>query len=152
MTSQNLCSLSQKRCWGLLFLTLMIAVMILFLLYTSEDPRWSSNYWVHWLSSHFHLNPHLAATFVNGLRKTLHFTGYGCFGLILWGYFFLWQLKKPLIWGLLGVLLIAILDEYTQSFATFRFGKAGDVLLDFLGAVVFTGIIKIFFRVHQNIS
>ncbi len=152
MESKNIFPLDQLRNWSLFFLTIGIILLICFLLYTSEDPRWGSGYWEQWLTFHFHLNPHQAATFVNGLRKTLHFTGYGCFGLILWCYFFLWQLKKPLIWGLLGVLLIAALDEYTQSFTTFRFGKPGDVLLDFLGAVVFTGIIKIFFRVHQNIS
>jgi VanZ family protein len=130
----------------LVALTIIIILIFFFLFHTSEDPNYGSGYWTLWVTFHLHISYHHAAMIVNGLRKTLHFIGYGGIGLILWSYFYLWRFKIPLVWGLLGVLLIASLDEYTQSLTTFRFGKPEDVLLDFAGAVFITGIIKICFK------
>jgi VanZ family protein len=123
-------------------LTAIILFVLFFLFHASEDPHYGGGFWTQWVTSHFYISHHHAAIIVNDLRKTLHFIGYGCIGLILWLYFYLWRILNPLVWGLLGVLVIASLDEYFQSLTTFRFGKPEDVLLDFVGAVFITGTIK----------
>lgn len=140
---------SQKaRRRNLLILSFILALIIIFLLYTSEDTRWGSGNWEKWLISHTHCGYPSANFIVNILRRTLHFLGYGVIGLLSWIYFYLWGFKKSLRYGLIFTAMIAMLDEYAQSLTTFRFGKPQDVLLDMIGAIVLTGLVK--FHVRGN--
>ncbi|HEX3045201.1 MAG TPA: VanZ family protein [Bacillota bacterium] len=131
------------RFWSLVIVTLTLAGVIGFLLYTSEDPHWGSGFWAQWLRSHFHIGYLTARNIVNGVRKTLHFLGYGGIGLLCWFYFYLWGLKKPLLAGLILTALVAVMDELAQSMTGFRFGKPLDVALDMVGAVIITAAIRI---------
>jgi len=76
--------------------------------------------------------------------------GYGIIGLLSWRYFYLWGFKRPLRYGLIFTVMLAILDEYTQSLTTFRFGKPQDVLLDVIGASVVTGLVKLCVRNNRS--
>jgi VanZ family protein len=130
----------------LVALTVILAFIILFLVYTSEEPRWGGGYWERWLVAHIRINQVDAHELVFLVRKTLHFVGYGCLGLLLWLYCFLWILKNA-YWSGIGItLLIAMLDEYIQSHTSFRTGKPEDVLLDFAGAVIITGLINYYIK------
>jgi VanZ family protein len=131
------------RFWSLVIVTLALAGVIGFLLYTSEDPHWGSGIWAKWLRSQFDVGYLTARNIVNGIRKTLHFLGYGGIGLLCWFYLYLWGLKKPLLAGLILTALVAVMDELAQSMTGFRFGKPLDVALDIVGAVVITAAIRI---------
>lgn len=128
----------------ILALTIILAAIIAFLIYSSEDTHWGSSYWVKWLTQNYHFNYLTASLLVKWLRKILHFLGYGSLGCFAWFYFYLWRTLKPLMIGLIFTVLISILDEYTQSLTTFRSGKPADVLLDIAGAVVITSLIKLY--------
>jgi VanZ family protein len=142
--------LSQKaRRRNLWILSIILVLIIIFLLYTSEDPRWGSDNWEKWLYNHTHFGFHFINSIILILRKTMHFLGYGFIGLISWFYFYLWGFKKPLCFALIFTAVVAMLDEYTQSLTTFRFGKPQDVLLDIIGAIVATGLVKLYIRNNQ---
>jgi VanZ family protein len=134
------------RSWGLVALTIILALIILFLVYTSEEPRWGGGYWENWLINHFFLGRNLAGKLVIGVRKTMHFFGYGVTGLLFWLYFYLWRLKKAVWLSWAAIIVVACLDEYLQSLTTFRTGKPTDVMLDICGALVITGLVKLYFQ------
>lgn len=133
---------------GILTLSIVLISIILFLLYTSESPSWGGGYWEHWVVRHLHWNRRFVHDLVFWVRKGCHFLGYGGIGLLNWAYFAQWGLKKPLPVGLGLTILIAVMDEYAQSFTTFRSGKPEDVLIDVCGAVVITG--AVFMRIRSN--
>ncbi|MCL6589046.1 MAG: VanZ family protein [Firmicutes bacterium] len=136
-------SSQRLRWWSLSIVTLVLAGVIGFLLYTSEDPHWGSGFWARWLSGFLDIRYLTARHIVNGVRKALHFFGYGGIGLLCWFYFYLWGLKKPLLAGLILTSLVAALDELVQSRTGFRFGKPLDVALDIAGALCMTGILRV---------
>jgi VanZ family protein len=136
----------KARRWSLVVLTVILALIILFLVYTSEEPRWGGGYWESWLISRFQVPVLMAHNLVFWIRKSLHFLGYGSLGLLLWLYWFLWGFKKAYWLGIGAVGLIASLDEYFQSFTSFRTGKPEDMLLDICGAIVFTGLFNFYFK------
>lgn len=138
------------RRWVLVALTAVLAIIIMFLLYTSEDIHWGKDYWINWVIRHFRFDYLTASGLVKWLRKTLHFLGYGALGCLAWFYFYLWRIPKPLLSGLIFTTAVAILDEYTQSLTSFRSGKPGDVLLDITGAVVITGLVRFIMARKRN--
>lgn len=73
------------------------------------------------------------------VRKTIHFTFYGTFGLLL--YLAMRSAKpapqKALLIALGGVLALACFDEIRQTTADFRTGSPWDVCLDMAGAATF---------------
>ena len=127
----------------LLLLTLVLGLALAFLIHSSEDQRWGHSVWEQWLIAHFHFKAVVAAALVFGVRKSMHFLGYGSLGLLFWLYFYLWRLKWPLFTGLLATAIVAMFDEYIQSTTTFRGGKPQDVLLDVAGAVTIN-LVRIF--------
>jgi len=81
------------------------------------------------------------------IRKLTHFVGFGCIAL---GIYFTWG-KRRFAAGIAiaGTALIAILDEFRQSFTPGRMMSGQDVILDTAGAIVFVGIVvfvKKFFK------
>jgi VanZ family protein len=130
---------------NIILLTLMLALVILFLIYTSEDPRFSGGYWEKWLISHFNFHhPTTVHHVVYLIRKAMHFLGYGVLGLLFWFYFTLWRLRWSIWLGLGATSLVAVYDEYTQSLTTFRTGKPEDILLDVCGACIVCALYWIF--------
>ena len=89
------------RIWSLVIVTLVLAGVIGFLLYTSEDPHWGSGFWTRWLSNHLQMRFLTARHIVNGIRKVMHFLGYGGIGLLCWFYlFFCPPLTHPMLFPL----------------------------------------------------
>jgi VanZ family protein len=72
------------------------------------------------------------------IRKFTHFIGFGCIAL---GVYFAWG-KRRFAAGVAIVLtaLIAMLDEFRQSFTPGRTMNGQDVLVDTAGAIVFISI------------
>ena len=140
----------KSRIVAIILLTPILAGIITFLFYTSVDTHWGGGYWEHWLSVRLQIEMESAHLVVFWLRKTLHFCGYGCLGLLFWLYFFLWRVRKnlDLALALLATIVIAIADEYQQSLSTFRSGKPEDVIIDILGAMVFCGLYRILLSNH----
>lgn len=85
------------------------------------------------------------------LRKSIHFTGYGVFGL-LW--LRAWRLTVPRfhfiqdsLLSLLGAGLVASADEFHQTFIPTRTGTPKDVLLDCSGVAFMQLIVYIALRI-----
>lgn len=133
----------RTRIVSIIFMTFLLGSVIAFLLYSSEDPHWGGGFWEEWLARHFDWPQELVSQLVFNVRKSLHFTGYGGIGLLFWAYFYLWRLPFPQGTGLLATAAVASLDEYTQSFATFRSGQPQDVLLDVCGALAIGLIVRL---------
>jgi VanZ family protein len=124
-------------------LTLVLGAVIGFLLQTSKDQRWGGGFWESWLQTHWRLTPVWAHRLVFGLRKTVHFMGYGCLTLLFWWYFALWGVRRATaVWGLTATALVASFDEYNQALSTFRSGQPTDVLLDCCGGIAFILVIS----------
>jgi VanZ family protein len=86
-----------------------------------------------------------AETVLVPLRKTIHFTFYGCVGLAAWNLAQASLAQGPkqarrLAFGLLFALSVASFDEARQSTQPGRTGAVTDVLLDMAGAATFVGI------------
>jgi len=81
-----------------------------------------------WVMSTFHLSQSNAETVVIAIRKTVHFSAYGVYGLS-------W---RRLGWkmAIMQTLVLASFDEARQSTAGNRTGSPLDVLLDLSGAIV----------------
>ncbi|KOP78890.1 hypothetical protein AMS59_07495 [Lysinibacillus sp. FJAT-14745] len=73
------------------------------------------------------------------IRKLTHFVGFGCIALAI---YFVWG-KRRLAAGVAigGTALIAMLDEFRQSFTPGRMMSGQDVIVDTAGAIVFVGIV-----------
>lgn len=73
------------------------------------------------------------------IRKLTHFVGFGCIAL---GIYFAWGKRRfPALVAIIGTAIIAILDEFRQSFTPGRMMSGQDVLVDTVGAIVFVGIV-----------
>ena len=73
------------------------------------------------------------------IRKLTHFMGFGCIAL---GIYFAWGKRRfPALVAIVGTAMIAILDEFRQSFTPGRMMSGQDVLVDTAGAIVFVGIV-----------
>ena len=81
-----------------------------------------------WVMATFHLSQSSAETLVIAVRKTVHFSAYGVFGLS-------W---RRLGWkmAIFQTFLLASFDEARQTTASNRSGSFTDVLLDVSGAIV----------------
>ncbi|HHZ20072.1 MAG TPA: VanZ family protein [Firmicutes bacterium] len=126
---------NQRELWTRLLLTPLLLGIVLFLLYTSEDPQWAGSFWQKWLVARFDLEPSVAQTIVFWTRKTLHFVGYGTLSLLAWAVFAAWRAPLAAVCGAAFAVLVAVLDEGVQSFSAFRSGKPGDVVLDLCGVL-----------------
>ncbi len=73
------------------------------------------------------------------IRKFTHFIGFGCIAL---GIYFAWG-KRPFAAGVAIALtaVIAMLDEFRQSFTPGRTMNGQDVLVDTAGAIVFISLV-----------
>lgn len=73
------------------------------------------------------------------IRKLTHFVGFGCIALCI---YFAWG-KRRFSAGvaIVGTALIALLDEFRQSFTPGRMMNGQDVLVDTAGAIVFVGVV-----------
>lgn len=131
-------------------MTAVYALILLFLLHTSEDYRWGGGYWEHWLADKMSISLQSAHEAVFWIRKSCHFIGYGLLGLYSWYYFHDMRLKAASWLGLAMAGLTACLDEYTQSRTTFRSGQPTDVLLDLMGIIFFFALAKVMLR-HRKI-
>jgi VanZ family protein len=87
------------------------------------------------------------------IRKTGHFVGYGLIGL---AWLRAWWMTLPhsrfltdATLALLGTALIAIADEYHQSFLPNRTSSAWDVLIDCSGAIVLQLMVYVFMRLAR---
>lgn len=90
------------------------------------------------------------------IRKSGHFLGYGALGL---AWLRAWWMTLPLArflfdaeLALLGTAMVAIFDEWHQSFLPNRTGSPLDVLLDCCGALVTQWIAYIFVRLFRPAS
>lgn len=82
------------------------------------------------------------------IRKLTHFVGFGCIAL---GIYFAWG-KRRFAAGIAiaGTALIAILDEFRQSFTPGRMMSGQDVILDTAGAIVFVGIVVLVKKIFNR--
>lgn len=80
------------------------------------------------------------------IRKGTHFVGFGLIGGIVY-----WLLPVGLryrgILAILSIFVVAIADEFRQSFTPGRYMTFQDVLLDTLGAAFAVGMIKLVKRI-----
>ena len=109
----------------------------------------SSNVTGGWLKTtframHISLSDQVIALLDHVLRKTGHFIGYGVLTLLLFrGFFYTLSLRGPMarfflrcaVLALGITLLVAVLDEWHQSFDISRTGTPRDVALDMSGGV-----------------
>lgn len=126
---------NKKPVFKLSVLSIALLLIVLFLTYTSEDVHWGGGFWEQWLINHIHFSPIAAHQIVFWFRKTMHFLGYGALGILFWYYFYLWGVTRCFWFGIGATALVAVYDEFSQSFTTFRSGKPEDVLLDVCGAL-----------------
>ncbi|QDQ01925.1 VanZ family protein [Lysinibacillus fusiformis] len=81
------------------------------------------------------------------IRKFTHFVGFGCIAL---GLYFAWGKRRyAAVVAIFGTTLIAVLDEYRQSFTPGRLMSAQDVAVDTAGALVFVGIVMLVRKVRK---
>lgn len=82
------------------------------------------------------------------IRKLTHFVGFGCIAL---GIFFAWG-KRRFAAGvaIAGTALIAMLDEFRQSFTPGRMMSGQDVILDTAGAIVLIGIVVLMRKISKR--
>ena len=73
----------------------------------------------------------------NGVRTIAHFTEYTLLGgLAFWCYLSYTRKKSFAVFPILGVALVAVIDECIQSFVAGRAGEALDVLVDIAGGMM----------------
>jgi VanZ family protein len=87
------------------------------------------------------------------IRKSGHFIGYGLIGL---AWLRAWWMTLPhsrfltdAMLALLGTALVAIGDEYHQSFLSNRTSSPWDVLIDCAGAITLQLVVYIFMRISR---
>ena len=97
---------NQRELWTRLLLTPLLLGIVLFLLYTSEDPQWAGSFWQKWLVARFDLEPSVAQTIVFWTRKTLHFVGYGTLSLLAWAVFAAWRAPLAAVCGAAFAVLV----------------------------------------------
>ncbi|GLC87223.1 VanZ family protein [Lysinibacillus piscis] len=73
------------------------------------------------------------------LRKLTHFLGFGCIALAI---YFVWGKRRYAAIGtIVSTMLIAVVDEFRQSFTPGRIMSWQDVVVDTVGAFCFTCIL-----------
>lgn len=82
------------------------------------------------------------------VRKLIHFIGFGCIALGL--YFALGNRRFAAIIAIISTIVIAMLDEFRQSFTPGRTMSGQDVLVDTAGAIVFVGAGVIIRKLVKN--
>lgn len=84
------------------------------------------------------------------IRKCTHFAGFGCIAL---GIYFAWG-KRRFAAGVAIVItaVIAMLDEFRQSFTPGRTMNGQDVLVDTAGAIVFISIVLVVKQIRSHRS
>lgn len=81
------------------------------------------------------------------IRKFTHFAGFGCIAL---GVYFAWGKRRcAAIVAIALTAVIAMLDEFRQSFTPGRTMNAQDVLVDTAGAIVFISIVVVVKKIHS---
>jgi len=87
------------------------------------------------------------------IRKSGHFIGYGLIGL---AWLRAWWMSLPhshflpdAVLALMGTTLIAIADEFHQSFLPNRTSSSWDVLIDCCGAITLQLMVYIFMRISR---
>jgi VanZ family protein len=127
----------RKRPWFSVWFVLVVAMGLLIIQYSGSTgaPGQSGL----WLANLLHISPRAAEVIVTLIRKTIHFTFYGC--LALFSYFAGEAAGCPQKLSLrvaMGYALMhAVYDEYRQSFAPGRTSSIWDVLLDAAGMALF---------------
>lgn len=82
------------------------------------------------------------------IRKLTHFIGFGCIAL---GLYFAWGKRRfAAIIAIISTIVIAMLDEFRQSFTPGRTMSGQDVLVDTAGAIVFVGAVVIIRKLVKN--
>jgi VanZ family protein len=82
------------------------------------------------------------------IRKLTHFIGFGCIAL---GLYFAWGKRRfAAIIAIIGTTVIAMLDEFRQSFTPGRTMSGQDVLVDAAGAIVFVGAVVVLRKLFKN--
>lgn len=83
------------------------------------------------------------------IRKLAHFSEFGIFAVLVFGIFAVkkdyWKINW-LIYSMVGVITLALLDEYHQAFVRNRNASLGDSLIDILGGLTFLLLICFFKR------
>ena len=82
------------------------------------------------------------------IRKLAHLFQYGVLGLFALHAFT--YFKRPVVFALSFVALIAMIDEFRQSFDPARTATPMDVLLDIVGAMLALGVVFAFRRIRRN--
>ena len=136
---------------------LMIALESTSTMSAENTSQWLYPLWVHLFGP---ISPAHWAEVHHLIRKTGHFVGYGFVSL---AFFYSWRqtlhrmaVKHWTLWrrasvlAVLCTLLVAISDEYHQSFLPSRTSSPVDVAIDLCGAIVFQllllAIIQLFTR------
>ena len=82
------------------------------------------------------------------IRKLTHFVGFGCIAL---GIYFACSKRRYAAWmAIVGTALIAVIDEFRQSFTPGRMMNGQDVLLDIAGAIVFVAVVVLVKKFRNN--
>ena len=82
------------------------------------------------------------------IRKLTHFVGFGCIAL---GIYFAWGQRRFAVGvAIAGTALIAVLDEFRQSFTPGRTMNGQDVILDTAGAIFFIGIVVLVRKINKK--
>ena len=82
------------------------------------------------------------------IRKLAHLFQYGVLGLFALHAFT--YFKRPVVFALSFVALIAMIDEFRQSFDPARTATPLDILLDIVGAMLALGVVFAFRRIRRN--
>jgi VanZ family protein len=82
------------------------------------------------------------------IRKLAHLFQYGVLGLFALHAFT--YFKRPVVFALSFVALIAMIDEFRQSFDPARTATPMDVLLDIVGAMLALGVVFAIRRIRRN--
>ena len=81
------------------------------------------------------------------IRKLTHLLGFGCIAL---GLYFAWGKRRfAAAVAIFGTALIAILDEFRQSFTPGRMMSGQDVFVDLAGAILFVAAIVALKRIRK---
>ncbi|MFJ7696644.1 VanZ family protein [Lysinibacillus fusiformis] len=82
------------------------------------------------------------------IRKLTHFIGFGCIAL---GLYLAWGRRRfAATIAIAGTALIAMLDEFSQSFTPGRTMSGQDVFVDTAGAIVFVGVVVVIRKLLKN--
>lgn len=84
------------------------------------------------------------------IRKLAHIFQYGILGLLAYRAFL--TFKRPVVFALCYVTVIAVIDEIHQSYDPSRTSTPVDVLIDLVGALLALGLFSLVRRIRLNRS